>query len=504
MRECSHHRGGEHTHSEVRGPRLPWRPAESDEQAWGTARVTEIKTATARPSALALAGELLRLRSRRDGAGLATVALPVVLLGDVGGWSARQLRAAATVSWEQPSDDLHLFGFGCALDLGSATGAPLAAAAPALREAAAELRAGPLDTLARPRFFGGARFDASSPHRDPAWETFGAWRFTLPEVIVALKAGEMNASLTLPVRPQQTRAEVATAVTAALAGVAKTKPAPAGSVHRYERAGPDAARWRSAVTQALAEIDEGRYRKAVLALQVRCASATPHDVAATLTALAERYEGCFVFGYRLGDASWVGASPELLVSLERGRVRALSLAGTSARGANIDEDDELAGALIASEKERSEHDLVVRATREALAPLCRDLSVPDSPRLLRMAGIQHLQTPIDGHAAPGVDVLDGLLSMHPTPAVGGSPREPALEAIARLEGMDRGWYAGPIGWMDMNGEGAFAVALRSALLRDREALLYAGAGIVAGSDPDRELAEAELKLQPLLEALRGA
>ena len=121
-----------------------------------------------------------------------------------------------------------------------------------------------------------------------------------------------------------------------------------------------------------------------------------------------------------------------------------------------------------------------------------------------MAGIQHLQTPIEGPSAPGVDVLDALLAMHPTPAVGGSPREPALEAIARLEGMDRGWYAGPIGWMDVNGEGAFAVALRSALLHGREALLYAGAGIVAASDPERELAEAELKLQPLLEALRGA
>ncbi len=466
--------------------------------------MTEIETAPLRRSTLDLAAELLRLRSVKDGAGLATVALPAELLGDVTGWNARQLRAAATVSWEQPSDDLHLFGFGCALDLGSATGAPLAAAAPALREAADELRAGPLNVLARPRFFGGARFDASSPHHDPAWEAFGAWRFVLPEVIVALNKSEMSASLTLPVRPQQTRAEVAAAVAAALAGVVNTPPAPVGGPHRYGRTGPDADRWRSAVRQALAEIGEGRYRKAVLALQVRCQSTTRHDVAATLTALAERYEGCFVFGYQLGDASWVGASPELLVSLEKGRVRALSLAGTSARGESIDEDDELGGALIASAKERSEHDLVVRATREALSSLCRDLSVPDSPRLLRMAGIQHLQTPIEGTAAPGVDLLDALLAMHPTPAVGGSPREPALEAIARLEGMDRGWYAGPIGWMDMNGEGAFAVALRSALLRDREALLYAGAGIVAGSDPDRELAEAELKLQPLLEALRGA
>ena len=464
--------------------------------------MTEIETAPAPPSSLDLASELLGLRSRRDGAGLATVALPVEMLGSAAEWNVRQLRSAATVSWEQPSEDLHLFGFGRALDLGSAAGAPLAAAAPALREAAGEHRAGEVDPLARPRFFGGARFDDSAPHLEHAWKAFGAWRFVLPEVIVALHGGRLSASLTLAVRPQQTREGVAAAVAAAIARVALPS-GPAAGPLRYQRTGPDVFHWRSAVAQALGEIADGRYRKVVLALQARCHSPTPHDVSATLTALASRYESCFVFGYRLGDSSWVGASPELLVSLEQGRVRALSLAGTSARGRDAQEDDDLARALIASEKERSEHDLVVRAAHEALDSLCAGLTAPDSPRILRMSGIQHLQTPIEGRAAPGVDVLDALLAMHPTPAVGGSPRGPALDAIARLEGMDRGWYAGPIGWMDMNGDGAFAVALRSALLYGREALLYAGAGIVAGSDPDRELAEAELKLSPLLEALRG-
>ncbi len=466
--------------------------------------MTRIETAPPPLSALDLADELLRLRSRRDGAGLASVALPVKLLGGVGQWDVQQLRAAATVSWEQPSEDFHLFGFGRALDLGSAAGASLTAAAPALREAADGHRAGEVDPLARPRFFGGARFDASAPHLEHAWEDFGAWRFVLPEVIVARSGGRVSGSLTLAVRPQQTREGVAAAVAAAIARVGQAPAAPVLRPPRYQRTGPDARHWRSAVSQALAEIGAGQYHKVVLALQARCHSRTPHDVAATLTALAERYDGCFVFGYRLGDSSWVGASPELLVSLERGRVHALSLAGTCARGRDDAEDRALAQALIASEKERSEHRLVVRAAREALSPLCADLDVPEVPRILRMTGIQHLQTPIEGRAVPGVDVLDALLAMHPTPAVGGVPRGPALDAIARLEGMDRGWYAGPIGWMDMNGEGAFAVALRAALLHGREALLYAGAGIVSGSAPDRELAEAELKLRPLLEALRGA
>ena len=303
-------------------------------------------------------------------------------------------------------------------------------------------------------------------------------------------------------RPGQTREEVAGAVSAAVARLAEPPPA-APPVARAECGAPDAAHWRRAVRQALAEIGAGRYRKAVLALRVRCAADAPHDAAAALTALAARYGECFVFGYRLGEASWIGASPELLVSLERGRLRASSLAGTRARAADEAEDARLAGELLASGKERAEHDLVARATRAALAPLCRELSAPPAPGLLRMAGIQHLHTPLEGSAAPGVDALDALLAMHPTPAVGGWPREPALEAIARIEDMDRGWYAGPIGWIDMQGDGEFAVALRSALVRGREAFLYAGAGIVRGSDPDRELAEAELKLRPLLDALRG-
>ena len=459
-------------------------------------------TASAAASALDLADELLRLRADAGGAGLASVALPPALLGGAARWSERQLRAAAAVSWERPAEGVGLFGFGRALDLASAAGAPLGAAATALREAADGLRAGTVERLARPRFFGGARFDASAPRRDPAWEDFGAWRFVLPEILLAAHGDERRASLTLAVRPGQTREEVAGAVNAAVARLAEPPPA-ALLAARAECGAPDAVRWRRAVRQALAEIGAGRYRKAVLALRVRCAADAPHDAASALTALAARYGECFVFGYRLGEASWIGASPELLVSLERGRLRASSLAGTRARAADEAEDARLAGELLASSKERAEHDLVARATRAALAPLCRELSAPPAPGLLRMAGIQHLHTPLEGSAAPGVDALDALLAMHPTPAVGGWPREPALEAIARIEDMDRGWYAGPIGWIDMQGDGEFAVALRSALVRGREAFLYAGAGIVRGSDPDRELAEAELKLRPLLDALRG-
>ena len=466
--------------------------------------MTELETRRGASLASELADELLRLAVDGPETVLASVTLPSALLGEIAAWTPHQLRAAATVSWEQPSSGLQVFGFGRALEFEGGEGESLAAAAPVLREAAAGVRVGELALVARPRFFGGARFDPASPVRDVAWETFGSWRFVLPELLLAIEGGKLSASLTLSVGADASREGLAASVEAALARVTESPPPyQNGAAHRYERSGPDAEHWSDAVSQALTEIGAGRYRKAVLALQVRCASGIAHDVAATLSHLAERYDGCYVFGYGAGEASWVGASPELLVSLEHGVVRASSLAGTCARGADAAEDGQLASALLASAKEQSEHELVVRATREALAPLCEELAVPETPEIMQMADIQHLHTPVEGAAAPGVDLFDVLLAMHPTPAVGGWPREPALEAIGRLEGMDRGWYSGPIGWIDMNGEGAFAVALRSALLKDGEAILYAGAGIVEGSDPQRELAETELKLHPLLEALRG-
>ena len=466
--------------------------------------MTEVETARISPVALELADDLLSLRAKVQAPGLVCVDLPPALFGEVAAWNEHQLRAAATVSWEEPGQDIHLFGFGQALALNGSGGDALATAAPAVREAAARVHVGAVASEARPRFFGGARFDPDSPHRDPVWDAFGAWRFVLPEIIVATRRGKLCASLTLALGADQTRAEVAIAVVAAVARVvAPPSPSQNGATHRYERTGPDAPQWCDAVSQALAEIGEGRYRKAVLALQVRCVSEITHNVAATLSQLADRYDACFVFGFRAGGSSWVGASPELLVSLEGGVVRASSLAGTCARGANDVEDRRLADELLGSTKEQSEHELVVRATRQALAPLCDELAVPETPQLMQMADIQHLHTPVEGVAAAAVDLFDVLLAMHPTPAVGGWPTAPALEAIGRLEGIDRGWYSGPIGWIDMNGEGAFAVALRAALLREGEALLYAGAGIVEGSDPWGELAETELKLHPLLEALRG-
>jgi menaquinone-specific isochorismate synthase len=158
---------------------------------------------------------------------------------------------------------------------------------------------------------------------------------------------------------------------------------------------------------------------------------------------------------------------------------------------------------MSDDKERWEHDLVVRTVEETLTAVCSDLSVPPSPTLAKMANIQHLYTPIEGNVNTGITIFDLAQRLHPTPAMGGLPRERAIDLIRSYESFDRGWYAGPIGWVDGNGEGEFAVAIRSALLKENEATLYAGCGIVADSDPEREYRESELKLQSMLWALNA-
>ena len=440
-----------------------------------------------------------------EGAAFVAVALPEALLADLApdldAW-----RGAAVTVWELPAQREHLFGFGKAIELRGASGDAIAAALPAARAALAQVAGADLPAALRPRLFGGARFDAADDERDAVWAPFGGWAFVLPRLLIAVDGGGgLSGSLTVPVEATKDPSSLAAMVEGdlrALGAAGAPRRAVAAGAHC---ASPEADAWRASVVQALREMREHRYEKVVLAQQIGCASGADFDPGAILGRLAHRYRECAVFKFAPApEAAWIGASPELLVSFTGGVVRSSSLAGSRPRSDDPGEDAALGRELLADEKERREHELVVRATREAMTPLCTALTIPDEPRLMRVPNIQHLHTPVEGRAKPGTDVLDFLERMHPTPAVGGWPRDAAREAIGRIEHMDRGWYAGPIGWVDAAGDGAFAVALRSALVCGREARLFAGAGIVLGSDPDRELAEIELKLRPLLDALGGA
>ncbi|MGA7670616.1 MAG: isochorismate synthase [Nitrolancea sp.] len=264
-----------------------------------------------------------------------------------------------------------------------------------------------------------------------------------------------------------------------------------------------AADWQQVVADASAAIRDGQAEKIVLAREVRLQSETPFDVSYALQRLVAAYPTCYVFAFGHGEKTFLGATPERLVHVEDGDLEAACLAGSERRGATPEEDRELGEALLASAKDREEHAIVVRALRDGLSGLCDQLIAPDEPELLSVSNVHHLFTPISARLRAGVCILDAVERLHPTPAVGGYPRETALAFIREHEGMDRGWYASPIGWVGPDGGGEFAVALRSGLVDGSTAFLFAGCGIMGDSDPRREYDESWLKFRPMLSALGG-
>jgi menaquinone-specific isochorismate synthase len=277
-------------------------------------------------------------------------------------------------------------------------------------------------------------------------------------------------------------------------------PRPGDAQRREEIGGPHA--YTAAVTRGLAGIAAGDYQKIVLARAQRLSTADSFHPLSVLNHLRQRFPGCYAFSVANPHGqSFIGASPERLVRVAAGRLNTEALAGSAPRGQTASEDAALARGLLQSEKDRREHRLVIESIARRLGDLGVKLEHPEQPRLLGLANVQHLHTPISAAMPAGVHILDLVARLHPTPAVGGTPRQPALAAIRRLEPFERGLYAGAIGWVDHRGGGEFFVGIRSALIDAHSATLYAGAGIVAGSTPEKEFAETELKFKALTEAL---
>jgi menaquinone-specific isochorismate synthase len=269
--------------------------------------------------------------------------------------------------------------------------------------------------------------------------------------------------------------------------------------HDGSRSAPD---WERAVASAVSRIRAGDLGKVVLSRDLYATTSAEIDTRVLLSRLAGRYPGCYTFAC----AGLVGATPELLISRQGADVSSVVLAGTIPRGRDAAEDAALGASLLASAKDVSEHEYAVAGVRATLAPLCETLSVDPRPSLLRLANVQHLATRVHGRLAAGSaeqSVLALVAALHPTGAVCGTPTETAMELIRELEGMDRGRYAGPVGWMDAQGNGEWCIALRCAEIDGSRARLFAGCGIVAGSDPEAELAEAQTKFRPMQFALEG-
>jgi menaquinone-specific isochorismate synthase len=258
------------------------------------------------------------------------------------------------------------------------------------------------------------------------------------------------------------------------------------------------AEWEGVVWEAVLHLNAGELDKVVLARDLIATADAPIDVRWPLRRLGTDYEMCWTFHV---DGLF-GATPELLVRREKGLVTSRVLAGTIRRTGDDEHDLQLAATLARSSKDLEEHEYAVRSVAEALAPSCSSMNVPESPFVLHLPNVMHLATDVAGVAHDsGANVLDLAAALHPSAAVGGTPTKLAVEMIAEIEGMERGRYAGPVGWMNARGDGEFGIALRSAEIDGGRVRLFAGCGIVAGSDPEAELAESQAKFIPVRDAL---
>jgi menaquinone-specific isochorismate synthase len=261
--------------------------------------------------------------------------------------------------------------------------------------------------------------------------------------------------------------------------------------------------FEEAVSAAVSRIRDGELEKVVLAREVLLRAPSAYDTAGVFGAMRELFPACFCFCCGTPEGAFLAASPELLIRRSGASASTVALAGSARRSSDPAVDDHIGERLLQSAKDRSEHEIVARRIVRQLRPHSVWVEAAAEPGLVKIANIQHLATPIHAQLADSRSAVELAGLLHPTPAVGGDPWPAAGALIDELEEMDRGWYTGPIGWMDASEDGEFCVGIRSALLRDREAHLYAGNGIVADSDPAAELAETEPKLEAMLPLLSG-
>ncbi|KEZ49770.1 isochorismate synthase [Metabacillus indicus] len=351
--------------------------------------------------------------------------------------------------------------------------------------------------------FGGFSFD---PHNrsNEQWSHFPESKFFLPSVMLTVKENASYLTINRIIRPDDELEDCALHFTdlanKVLAAQQPVSMEPAGNYSLEEE---DTQEWMSAVEKATASIKGGKLDKVVLAREVSVSYERDINVYAALNKLQIEQPGSFIFSIEIGSKSFIGATPERLIKKEGSRLLSTCLAGSIKRGDTKHEDTELGTALLNDEKNLIEHDIVVKMIKDSFEECCSEIRVPDGPQLLKTKNIQHLYTPIEGTMHGGRSLLSLVEKLHPTPALGGYPKAGALEMIRDIEPMDRGWYAGPVGWLDSDNNGEFAVAIRSGLIDGEQASLFAGCGIVAESDPQSEYQETLIKLKPMLSALGG-
>jgi isochorismate synthase len=420
---------------------------------------------------------------------------------------ASRLASERWFCWEQPDREFALAGLGVAHEAASR-------GSRRFEEVADEcLRLGDHPILEEPRglpagagptWLGGFAFDPEGG-ANSTWSSLPPASLVLPQVSICRRGERAFLTVNAVVRPGEGVDRLAEELAARVSGLLLDAPLPLLDPHPTAHAEIRSARppgeFEAAVERATSRIAAGEVSKVVLAREVIVSAGAAHDPAAVFGAMREQFPACFCFCCGTPEAAFIGASPELLVRRAGASVSTVALAGSTRRSSDPAVDDHLGEQLLRSDKDRREQRIVAERIVRALRPHAVWVEAASEPEIVKVANIQHLATPVIAQLAEPRSAIEMAGLLHPTPAVGGEPWPAAAAAIADLEGMDRGWYAAPIGWIDATEDGEFCVALRSALLRDREAHLFAGVGVVAGSDPAAELAETEVKLGALLPLL---
>jgi len=369
-----------------------------------------------------------------------------------------------------------------------------------------ELRAEGCEVAPRPRLYGGFRFvcdraSASAGAIDP-WQSFADASFTLPRWLLLSRGADSFLQLAIRASALHDQLQVESELAAIEAALSdeRTTPSPTPPAPKVRRQDLPADQYVALVKSALQGIAAGDFVKVVTACRSQLTSDQPFELARILGALDDSYSDCKRFALEREGSVFVGATPELLVARSGRKVYTEALAGTKARTV-VSEDEQLRAALLHDDKERREHAHVITAIVDSLHGCGVEAPEVFATQVRSLRNVHHLGTVISGVLREDRHVLALVRALHPTPAVCGLPREAASEFLATHEPTPRGLYAAPVGWFDAAGDGEFWVAIRSALLRDRQAWLYAGAGIVAGSDPHREYEETAVKLRAMLYAL---
>lgn len=421
----------------------------------------------------------------------------------------RSLVERGRMYWTLPRDRLALAGVGAAAIFDekgesrfSNTGLRWRAI---LRDALLEGHTGL--TATGPLIMGGFSFKPDES-RSETWSGFPDSHLMLPRILVTSLKGQawitINAFVNSVGRPDTAIGGLVSLAEAVIASPSAGHAQASGAKSSIELSDNQSRRsWDETVERAVDEIRKGSFEKVVIARSVNAAASSDFDVFPVLRHLESVHQDSFVFGYWRGRRVFAGATPERLVRVDGRNVETSSLAGTIARGGNRAEDAANAKALLVSAKDRVEHAAVRDSLQAALAETCDDVTAPKEPSLLTLPNMHHLHTEFRARLREGSSIFDLVERLHPTPAVGGYPRDAALEFICANENLDRGWYAAPIGWSGSE-SGEFAVGLRSSVISGDGATLFGGCGIVADSDADEEFDESTLKLQVMESALKVA